>query len=134
MVATERRKHRKDTEANGPERAGAVGGPPNITNLDACIEDARQAALDSDPGPPEPTNYHQLRGRLQAARAKFPPLYQQTVVDPFIRQIDQLGQNGFSSILVQDPERRRGAGLMLDIAQAILQKGEGYNEKSIDAF
>jgi hypothetical protein len=132
MVMTERRKHRK-AAGDGSEHAVA-GSQPSVLNLDACVQDAREAALDSDPGPPEPTNYHQLRGRLQAAQAKFPPLYRQAVVDPFIQQIDQLGQDGFTQLLVQDPGRQAAAGLMLDIAQAILQKGEGYNEKAIDAF
>jgi hypothetical protein len=125
-------KHRKGTH-EGIDQATAVS-PPNITNLDECVEDARRAGLDSDLGPQDPTNYQQLRGRLQAVRVKFPPLYRQTVVDPFIKQIDDLGQEAFTEILVQDPERRQAAGLMLDIAQAILQKGEGYNEKAIDAF
>ncbi len=113
---------------------GISPGTPDLGNLDACIADAKQAAMDSDPGPPEPTNFHQLRGRLEAARAKFPPLYQQTVVDPYIRKLDELGRDSFTEILLQDPRRTGAGGLMMDIAQVILQKGEGYEERSIDAF
>src|SRR5207249_675517 len=100
----------------------------------ACIEDARQAALDSDRGPVETTDFHQLRGRLEAARTKLPPLYQQAVVTPFINKLDHLGQAGFTKILIRDPQRESTAGLMLDIAQAILQQGEGFAEASTDAF
>lgn len=130
MATTERTRHRRASE----EAREAAPGQLDISKLDDCVEDARLAGLDSDPGPADPTNYHQLRGRLQAARAKFPPLYRQTVVDPFIKQIDELGQESFTQILVSDPRRERTAGLMLDIAQAILQKGEGFNDKAIDAF
>lgn len=38
------------------------------------------------------------------------------------------------SILLRDPQRNGAARLMLDIAQAIIQNGEGYNETAMDAF
>src|SRR5215467_15878377 len=97
-----------------PQRSADLEGAPNIIHLDACIEDARQAALDSDLGPTDPADYDELRGRLETARNKFPPLYRQEFMEPFITTIDQLGAADFSRILVQDPSRERTAGLMLD--------------------
>ena len=56
-----------------------------IAGLDACIEDARLAALDNDPGPAEPDKYEPLLSRLEAARTKLPPLYRDTMIAPFLR-------------------------------------------------
>lgn len=102
--------------------------------LSRCTEDARMAALDRDTGPDDPTDFHDLRGRLTAARAKVPPLYIGEVYEPYVNALDQLGPAGFHQVLLQDPAREGGAGLMLDIAQAILQNGEGYAERQTDAF
>lgn len=106
----------------------------DITNLPACIEDVCQAGLDSDPGPADPLNYHQLLGRLTTALVKLPPLYRQTFGEPFRQELISLGEQGFSQVLIQDPGRERAAGLMLDIAHAILQNGEGFESRATDAF
>src|SRR5262245_22566569 len=94
----------------------------HIHRLPTCIEDARQAGLDQDPNPMEPLQFNALRGRLQAAQAKIPPLYREEVFTPFVQTLDEIGESGFNQILVRDPERESVAGLMLDIAQAILQR------------
>ena len=107
---------------------------PDIRNLPNCIEDARQAGLDQDPGPMEPLQFNLLRGRLHAAQAKIPPLYREAVFTPFVQTLDEIGESGFNQILVKDPKRVREAGLMLDIAQAILQRGEGFEVKASAAF
>lgn len=60
----------------------------DIANLENCVEDARQAALDGETGPEDPTDFNQLRGRLHAARAKLPPLYQETVLDSFVTTLE----------------------------------------------
>jgi len=106
----------------------------DISNLDNCIEDARQAGLDQDPGPPDPIQYHVLRGRLQASRPKVPTLYVDTAFTPYIQTLDSLGESQFNEILIRDPDRVREAGLMLDIAQAFLQRGEGFEPKAQPAF
>ena len=106
----------------------------DISNLSKCIEDAKRSFLDNDRGPDDPVNYNQLRGRLEASRNKFPPLYRDRDVNPYIQKINEIGEQGFMSILLRDPQRMQTAGLMLDIAQAITQKGEGYNETAMDAF
>src|SRR6266571_4380057 len=107
---------------------------PDISNLANCVEDARLAGMDQDPGPPDPTDFHALRGRLQAVRARFSPLYQQAAFDPFVATLDDLSESGFNQILNQDPTREGTARLMLDIAQALLQRGEKFEAKALGAF
>jgi hypothetical protein len=51
-----------------------------------------------------------------------------------VAKLDALGQSGFNQILIGDPGRMRAAGLMLDIAQAILQNGEDYEQRATDGF
>jgi hypothetical protein len=107
---------------------------PNIGNLKNCIEDVKRAALENDLGPEDPTNYNQLRGRLEASRNKFPPIYRDAVSQPYISKLNEIGETGFTSILIRDPTREGLAGLMLDIAHAIVQNGEEYNAISTDSF
>src|SRR5262245_30672612 len=99
---------------------------PDISNLSACTEDARLAGLDQDPGPAEPTNFNSLRGRLHAIRGRFSALYQQAAFDPFVNKLNVLGENDFIQILIHDPTREKTGGLMVDIAQALLQRGERF--------
>ncbi len=106
----------------------------NLDNLQACTDDARRAALDGDTGPSDPTDFSQLRGRLEAAREKLPPLYRQEVFEPYVRKLDELGPFEFMRILLKDPFQNGLAGLMLDIAHAIIQNGEGYEERATDGF
>jgi hypothetical protein len=107
---------------------------PDISNLNNCIEDVRLAALIGDPGPDEPSNYNQLLGRLEASRVRLPPLYRETVFAPYVKILREIGESGFSSVLARDPRRESSGALMMDIAQAILQNGELYNDKETDAF
>jgi hypothetical protein len=118
----------------GGEKAGTPANKPDVTNLRNCEDDARRAALDSDAGPSDPTNYSQLRGRLEACREKLPPLYREAVYNPYAAKLNELGPSGFNQVLIDDPNRYGAAGLMLDIAHAILQNGEGYQERATDAF
>jgi hypothetical protein len=120
-----------EPEASNAAQLGAV---PDISNLAACVEEVRQAAVDGDPGPPDPTDFHDLRGRLEASRFKLPPLYRDAVFTPFVAKLDSLGQSGFNQILIGDPTRERIAGLMLDIAHAILQNGEDFEPRATDGF
>src|SRR5215510_12880707 len=107
---------------------------PDISNLGNCTDESTQAALDPNVGPPEPNQFHVLLGRLQTARAKVPPLYVDTAFDPYVQTLAQIGENGFNQILIQDPGRDRTAGLMLDIAQAFLQRGDGFEPVALGAF
>lgn len=112
----------------------ATINPPDFTHLAVCTEDARQSGLDGDRGPEDPTDFYALRGRLEAVRTRFPPIYREKFVTPFIATLDQLGDRGFTRTLVGDPERQGAAGLLLDAAQAVLQRGESYAETATDGF
>ena len=107
---------------------------PNLDNIQTCVDDARFSALDGDPGPEDPDDFHELLGRLEASRLKLPPLYRETVFDPYVNTLKDLGQSKFSQILFDDPLRERMGGLMLDIAHAILQNGEQFQQAATDAF
>jgi len=109
-------------------------GTPDISHLDVCIEDVRQAAVDSDTGPDDTADYDQLRGRLEAARNKFPPVYRQDFVEPYVATINRLGPMEFMKVLIQDPTRERAAGLMLDMAHAVLQRSERHQIGALNAF
>jgi hypothetical protein len=106
----------------------------DISNLQNCIEDARQSALDGDPGPPDPLQYHPLLGRLQAARPRIPALYIDSALNPYVQTLTTLGESDFNQIIVSDPSKQEAAGLMLDCAQAFLQKGERFEPRANAAF
>ena len=106
----------------------------DLSHLPVCVEDSRLAWLDSDTGPEDPTVYADLVARLDLARTKLPPLYRVNASDPFIAEIKKMGADGFSHVLQKDPKRESTAGLLLDIAQAILQNGEGYQPRATDGF
>lgn len=112
----------------------ATTQPVDISNLAACVEDVRLAALDSDTGPIDPVDFSNLMGRLVASRDRLPPLYREMVYDPFLETMTDLGRDGFVDLLLNDPDRERGAGLVLDVAHAILQNGERYEDQATDAF
>jgi hypothetical protein len=108
--------------------------PLTFAGLPAYVEDARQAALATDDGPPDPTSFAALRGRLELAAAKLPPDYRLAVAEPLARALDGLGARGFARLLAEDPERQGAARLLLDVAQAVLQRGEGHEPRATAAF
>ena len=107
---------------------------PNLSNLTACVEDARDAGLDASAGPAEPNDYNQLLGRLETAKLNLPPIYRVHVAEPFLAALRELGMPGFSKVLARDPKRESNAGLLFDIAQAVLQNGDGFESLATDAF
>jgi hypothetical protein len=107
---------------------------PDISNLSKCIEDIARTVLEYDAGPEDPTIYGPLRGRLEASRGKLPQLYREAFFEPFVMELDRIGETGFNSILVSDPLRDGIGGLMVDMAHAIIQNGEGYNWIATDSF
>ena len=110
---------------------GIMANKPDITNFRNCIEEAKMSIFDDDRGPEDPTDYRQLLNRLDASRNKLPPLYRDILYQPYVDSLNQLGEQGFNSILIAGSE---DSELMLDIAHAILQNGEGYNWVASDAF
>lgn len=117
-----------------PTRGASEPLTVDLRNLPACIQDIVVAAQDTDPGPPEPLDYHQLRGRIEAARVTLPPLYREAVLVPYLRILDQLGPQGYAEALLRDPNREREGLLLLDAAHTILQNGENYLLVATDAF
>lgn len=114
---------KKTTDTSAIEFAG----------LQAAIEDARNAVASKDAGPKEPSDYDTLVARLNAVKDNFPALYEQSFVAPFIQTVKALGPQKFAKVLASDPARTRAAGLMFDLAQAILQHGEGYQKEATRA-
>ena len=106
----------------------------NLSQLSACVEDARIAWLDTDRGPAAPTPYAPLLTRLAAAVGKLPPLYRDATAEPFLAAIEHLGAAQFTDVLKKDPKGEGTAGLMLDIAQSILQHGAGQQQRPLAAF
>lgn len=107
---------------------------PSLSHLPALVEESRLAWLDADTGPGEPAGYASLVSRLEAARAKLPPLYRTNAADPYIAAVKALGADGYARVLDKDPRREGAAGMLLDVAQAILQNGEGYAPRATDGF
>lgn len=107
---------------------------PDLSNMAACIEDARRATLDQSSGPADPEAYGALLKRLSASREKLPPLYRDAVCDPLVSQLEAIGEGGFGEVLGSDPRRERAAGMLLDLSQTILQNGEAYEPLATDAF
>lgn len=106
----------------------------DTSNLQKCIEDIKDAARNMDAGPEDPENYPELLRRLEASKEKLPPVYRDTVFEPYMDTLKKLGVEKFNEILSSDPNREGAARLMLDIAQAVIQNGEKYNQKATDAF
>ena len=113
--------------------AGA-GDPVSLAGLAACVEDARRATLSGASGPPDPSLFPSMRARLAKACLNLPPAIRKAVAEPFLRSLDEMGARGFSRILAGDPEREGQARLVLDLAQALLQRGEGYEARATAAF
>lgn len=123
VVATQPATETKPAKA---AKAAKAADPLKLAGMKAVIDDARQAALSSARGPADPASYASFMQRLQAAQGKFPPLYDQKYVQPFIATVKHLGAHNYARVLASDPDRESSAGLMFDLGQAILQRGEGF--------
>ena len=120
--------------AAAPVAARRGADPISLAGLPACVEDARRAARAEVAPPPDPTIFATLRARLEKAAAKLPPGFRRAVADPLRRALDEMGSRGFFRLLASDPEREGEARLLLDLAQAVLQHGEGYQAPATAAF
>ena len=105
-----------------------------MPGLKACVADSKAAYTDMSTGPAEPLDFAQLMRRLEVSKLKLPPLYRQHCAEPFVTQLQALGADGFREVIARDKDRENEAGLMFDIAQAILQNGEGFEAIATDAF
>jgi hypothetical protein len=110
-------------------RSRKQGQGPDFSNLPECVAEMKRTFLDTDVGPNHLNNYPDLRRRLEASEKKLPPLYRKNAFQPFKEVLDSLGADGFQMLLQRDE-----SAVMEDIAQAILQNGEGYQERATDGF
>lgn len=124
----------KPASAKDTAKAASKAALIQLPGLAATIDDARLAAEATDTGPTDPVRFSDLLQRLTAVHGSFPPVYEQHFVSPFIATLQGLGEAKFKQILLQDPNHESSAGLLYDIAQAILQHGEGYLKPSTRAF
>jgi hypothetical protein len=113
-------------------RSGAE--PTSLAGLPALVDEARATALSPRSSPPDPTFFSSLRARLSKACASLPEAYRSAVGAPLLRKLDDMGPGGFARVLSMDPGRTGPARLLLDVAQAVLQKGEGYQARATSAF
>jgi hypothetical protein len=112
----------------------AASDPLSLAGLGACVDEARAAVRVRSEGPPVPTSFSALRARLEKATEALPTPYRRAVAEPLLRSLDQLGPAGLARVLAEDPEQEGEARLLLDLAQAVLQHGEGYQERATSAF
>jgi hypothetical protein len=104
-----------------------------VPGMKACVEDSRAACADLSTGPVEPLDFRQLMQRLEVSKLKLPPLYRRHCAEPFVAQLQELGDTGFQEVIKRDKTRENEAGLMFDIAQESLH-GEGFEAIATDAF
>ncbi len=114
--------------------APRAADPVPLTGLAACVEDAKAAAQSPRPAPPDPTFFSSLRTRLLLALPRLPTPYRTSVGQPLLARLEALGPGGFARLLATDPARQGNARLLLDVAQAVLQRAEGYQSRSTSAF
>lgn len=108
---------------------------PNLSGMAACVRDSRLAVTDRTPGPRNIKDYKRLMRQLKAAKRSLPPLYQESCADPFLAELQKRGAWGFRRTIKADPTLQGEAGLMFDIAQAILQNRDGFKlADATDAF
>jgi hypothetical protein len=139
---------RQDGRIQGRSRSGTPAGiaplqavapsagadPISLKGLGACVEEARATALSPRASPPDPTFFSSLRARLDRACARLPEAYRSAVAEPLRHALDDMGPGGFARVLAMDPAREGAARLLLDVAQAVLQRGEGYQSRATSAF
>jgi hypothetical protein len=112
----------------------AAGDPLSLAGLRACVADATAAALDPSGGPADPASFSALRSRLARAAEHLPAEYRRAVAQPLLDRLDALGPAGWGELTAGDPDREGEARLYLDVAQAVLQRGEGYQAPATAAF
>ena len=116
------------------QKKASAASEIKFAGLPAAIEDARVAAASTDDGPKEPSHYDELVARLKAVKDRFPPVYEQGFVGPYLATVEALSPAKFARVLASDPDRVSSAGLLFDLAQAILQHGEGYQKAPTRAY
>lgn len=115
--------------------AAAVEQPPiDFSNLSGCADDTAASYLIKDDGPADPLRLGALRQRISTALPRLPPLYREAMGRPFLTLLDGITAPEFHEVLADDPDREGTAGALLDVAQAILQRGERFRTEATRAF
>ena len=117
-----------------PVLLAATAVTPVVTGLDACQRDVVLAALDTDGGPPDPLDFPRCSADSRRRANACHRCTARPCTRRYVARLHALGASGFAQILFRDPQRERTAGLMLDIAHAILQNGERFADTATDAF
>src|SRR5512139_3254388 len=71
---------------------------------------------------------------MRWAVPRLPAPYRSAVGEPLLKALDGMGPGGFARVLARDPGRTGPARLLLDAAQAVLQRTEGYQARATAAF
>jgi hypothetical protein len=132
-MATLGRRAIRGSRITGRAPAAAIARRP-LANMGACVADASAAIRDRDPGPPDPRQFSDLMTRLTRAKSSLAPIYQHGMFEPFVATLTALGDAEFTRILDADVNNDRAGRLMMDIAQALLQPGEGFQHAALRAF
>ena len=117
-----------------PAPAKPAAFTPNLKGLAACVADARDADATPVSVPEIPQDFDELLTELARAAKGLPVIFQDAVATPFIARLTGLGASGYQDILDRDADHVGAAGLMLDIAEAIIQGGEKLVEPATAAF
>ncbi|MBM3734973.1 MAG: hypothetical protein FJW39_04235 [Acidobacteria bacterium] len=105
-----------------------------FTKLAECVADVERAARDTDRGPGVPVQFAPLKRELQDASRKLSPTYKEILGEPLIRHVDSLGAVGLRDLLRDDPAREGDGGLILDLSQAVIQRGSGFQPREVGAL
>ena len=86
----------------------------DISNLKQCMEITKNSWVLTEQGPPNPTDYRNLREKLHSKLGnKLPPLYREMVFNPFVGKLEEIGEVGFNAILLKDSTRKKMVWLCL---------------------
>lgn len=137
-----RKKRPADTESSAPTTLSvaalpnqimvlraASAQPPDLRQLDACIEDVAASARDQDQGPSDTLDYAELRDRIAQAKPEIVPQYLAHMVTPFETWLNQAGKEIFEYRI----EQRDNPNAVIDLSQAILQSGNQYHPSAVAA-
>lgn len=119
--------------------AFALQAAPDISNLDNCINEVRQA---NKAPPTVPTfdqyarNYKKLIADLQTATPMLPYVYQQAAAKPLIQYLTKMGERKFLRLFSQNPRDDLSSTLQQIIPDAVLSILFHNNVyvQSVDAF
>lgn len=106
------------------------------SNLDEALrvlQGDAYVADQPDDAPELPQDHATILNRLRAIEGTLPPLYEYAVYNPFLSSLAVMGSEQFSSLVDRNCPEQGMRNLVIDVAQSLLQYGEGYKAKATDA-